>query len=135
MTAAECPACRATDPRPDGSCRRCALRAAVAPLLALLPEGTLAERAASAEDAAREALVAQALAVTYGHRERAAEALHVRRATVSEALARYPWLAAQWPTHRQGRPPPGAVPCPTCRYAPCHPSCPGPAYAIPPDEA
>jgi hypothetical protein len=83
----------------------------------------------------REATVAQALAVTYGHRERAAKALHARRATVSEALARYPWLAVQWPTHRQGRPPPGAVPCPTCGYAPCHPSCPGPQYAVPPDEA
>lgn len=121
----------------DGVCRRCALRAAAAPLIAALPAGSLAERVAAATEAVREALVAAALGATCGHRARAQEALRTERSRLAEALRRYPWIAEQWPATRTGRPAAEPPPkCPVCSrpIGACHPSCPGPEYAIPPEE-
>ncbi len=140
MAPRTCPVC-GDRPLPlyDGECRRCAYRRLAAPLIAALreasPRATPPELADAVRDVVREALVADAMGAAYGYRERAAEALRVRLPRLSEALRDYPWIARRWPAQRTGRPAADAPePCPTCGYAPCHPSCPGPQYAVPPEE-
>lgn len=136
-----CPVCHDRPAPPiAGECRRCALRRLAAPLVAALraelPRASLAALTATATEVIRDALVADALATAFGHRERAAEALHTTRVALAQSMARLPWLARQWPAKRTGRRPAEApAECPTCGYAPCHPDCPGPQYAVPPEES
>jgi hypothetical protein len=60
-------------------------------------DASVAARADAARHVALGAWLAAALAATRGDRAAAAAALGVRRATVVEALARYPDLLEQWP--------------------------------------
>ncbi len=106
IVTAECPTCRAVDPLPDGSCRRCAGRRVVGELLALVPAGTLRARLAAVASLAREALVAQALAQAAGVRREAAKLLGIAEERVSEDVRRWPWLGRAWPMPRGRKPPP-----------------------------
>lgn len=60
-------------------------------------DASVAARADAARHVALGAWLAAALAATRGDRAAAAAALGVRRATVVEALSRYPDLLEQWP--------------------------------------
>ena len=71
-------------------------------LLAHAPDGTPAERAEWAAERAREAIYGDALRAANGSRARAAEALGVAPARVTEAVTRYPALARAWPAGPRG---------------------------------
>lgn len=82
--------------------QREATRAAARTALALV-RGTMADRVADVAEAAREALVYDAMAQAAGNRSRAAEILGVPQERVTEWMRRYPWIAERWPAQR-GRP-------------------------------
>lgn len=90
----------APDDQSDDSHAR-AVEAARA-LLAHAPDGTPAERAEWAAERAREVIYGDALRAANGSRARAAEALGVAPARVTEAVTRYPALARAWPAGPRG---------------------------------